>query len=63
MLRDVTKRLHKVAHKINIEAGGYRKSEGAGTFGEVTSREVTGLRQECDKVLQYFEALFFCLYS
>ena len=38
-------------------------SEGAGTFGEVTSREVTGCRQECDKVLRYLEALFFCLYS
>ena len=35
----------------------------AGTFGEVTSQEVTGCRQECDKVLRYLEALFFCLYS
>ena len=26
---------------------------------KVTSREVTGLSQECDKVLRYFEALFF----
>ena len=54
--------------KVEHETGRTKRkrvlaSEGAGTFGEVTSREVTGCRQECDKVLRYLEALFFCLYS
>ena len=63
-LRQGSNRRIKVEHETaRTERKRVVASEGAGTFGEVTSREVTGCRQECDKVLRYLEALFFCLYS
>ena len=63
-LKNAQNRCIKVEHETaRTKRKRVLASEGAGTFGEVTSREVTGCRQECDKVLRYLEALFFCLYS